>query len=98
MEHQGAPVTSGPDEHSSRGAARLRRSRVPLAIIDQLEDVVHYLIAAVLIRVAGYVLVRTAVDLFSTGTSFAERVTTAINDVLFVIILLEHYLENFKSH
>jgi uncharacterized membrane protein (DUF373 family) len=60
-----------------------------LAIIDQLEDVVHYLIAAVLIGVAGYVLVRTAVDLFSTGTSFAERVTTAINDVLFVIILLE---------
>jgi uncharacterized membrane protein (DUF373 family) len=58
-------------------------------VIDHLEDLVHYLIAVVLIGVAGYVLYTTAVDLFESGVTFATRVTSAINDVLFVIILLE---------
>jgi uncharacterized membrane protein (DUF373 family) len=76
-------------EPTSRALDRKRRARIPLLVIDHLEDVVHYLIAVVLIGVAGYVLYTTAVDLFESGVTFASRVTSAINDVLFVIILLE---------
>lgn len=75
--------------HGARGAARRRRARLPLLVIDHLEDVVHYLIAVVLLGVAGYVLYRTGADLFARDVTVATRVTSAINDVLFVIILLE---------
>ena len=64
-------------------------SRVPLLVISQLEDIVHYVIAAVLLGVAGYVLYRTTADLFAKDVTVATRVTSAVNDILFVIILLE---------
>lgn len=64
-------------------------SRVPLMVIAQLEDIVHYVIATVLLGVAGYVLYRTVADLLANDVTVATRVTSAVNDILFVIILLE---------
>lgn len=60
-----------------------------MQVLDHFEDIVHYLIAAVLLVVAGYVPYRTTSDLLSADVSFATCVTSAINDVLFVITLLE---------
>jgi uncharacterized membrane protein (DUF373 family) len=72
-----------------RDEARRRRAHVPLLVVDQLEDLVHYLIAALLLMVAVYVVYKTADDFLSTHLVFAVRVTGAINGVLFVIIVLE---------
>lgn len=60
-----------------------------LAIVDQLEDLVHYVIAALLLGIAAAVLYRTTSDFVSQGHAFALRITGAINGVLFVIIVLE---------
>lgn len=60
-----------------------------LTVVDQLEDLVHYVIAALLLGIAAVVLYRTTADFVSQGHAFAVRVTGAINGVLFVIIVLE---------
>jgi uncharacterized membrane protein (DUF373 family) len=73
--------------HSSR--RRLERSHRPLVLVDRLEELAHYLIALVLLAVAGIVLYRTGVHLVTNRHHFAVQVTTAINDVLFVVIVLE---------
>ena len=58
-------------------------------MVDQLEDVVHYIIAGLLLAIAVVVLYRTAADFLSPGHQFPVRITAAINGVLFVIIVLE---------
>jgi uncharacterized membrane protein (DUF373 family) len=60
-----------------------------LLVVGQLEDLVHYLIAGLLLAIAGYVVYRTGGDLLRSGPVFSTRVTEAVNDVLFVIIVLE---------
>jgi uncharacterized membrane protein (DUF373 family) len=67
----------------------LERAHRPLVVIDRVEELAHYLIALVLLAVAGIVLVQTAVHLVENRNHFGVQVTTAINDVLFVVIVLE---------
>src|SRR5437764_48157 len=74
---------------TAREEARRRRSQRVLWIVDQLEDLVHYVIAALLLAIAAVVLYRTCADFFAQGHAFPVRVTGAINGVLFVIIVLE---------
>jgi uncharacterized membrane protein (DUF373 family) len=71
------------------GGARRRHARLALLVVGEAEDLIHYLIAGLLLAIAGYVVYRTAVDLVQNGNPFSERVTAAVNDVLFVIIVLE---------
>jgi uncharacterized membrane protein (DUF373 family) len=94
----GGPVAAGGRE--GRDVARRQSPRLPLLVIAQLEDIVHYVIAVLLLGVAGYVIVRTVAEFVSGGGSFATRVTSTINDVLFVIIVLEllrTVLDHFDS-
>jgi uncharacterized membrane protein (DUF373 family) len=72
-----------------REEARRRRSGKVLVVVDQLEDVVHYVIAALLLGIAAVVLYRTTAEFLAPGHPFPVRVTGAINGVLFVIIVLE---------
>jgi uncharacterized membrane protein (DUF373 family) len=67
----------------------LERTHRPLVVIDRLEALAHYLIAVVLLVVAAVVLYRTGVHLVVNRHNFAVQVTTGINDVLFVVIVLE---------
>jgi uncharacterized membrane protein (DUF373 family) len=67
----------------------LERFHRPLVVIDRLEALIHYVVAALLLAIAGIVLWRTIVDLVAPNGSFASEVVTAINDVLFVVILME---------
>jgi len=60
-----------------------------LGLIRLFEDLVHYVVALVLLGVAGLVLYRTAYDLITTHQPYAEAATTAVNGVLFAIIVLE---------
>ena len=74
-------------------------SLAPIGIkgVRLVEDVIHYLIAALLLAVAGYVLFHTVEEFLGHSESFAHRVTSAVNGVLFVIIVLE-ILRTVISH
>jgi uncharacterized membrane protein (DUF373 family) len=60
-----------------------------LGVIRLAEDIVHYVVAIVLVAVATIVLYHTAYDLATTDQPFASAATTAVNGVLFAIIVLE---------
>ena len=53
------------------------------------EDLIHYAVALVLLAVASIVLYHTAYDLITTKQPFATAATTAVNGVLFAIIVIE---------
>jgi uncharacterized membrane protein (DUF373 family) len=59
------------------------------AAIGRVEAVVHYAVALLLLAIATIVLYRTGVHLVETRHNFALQVTTGINDVLFVVIVME---------
>src|SRR5438128_2978 len=61
----------------------------PLKLLGVAEDMVHICVGALLLAIAGYVLYRTVGDFVGQNLSFAERVTGAVNGVLFVIIVME---------
>ena len=60
-----------------------------IGVIRIAEDLIHYAVALVLVAVAAIVLYRTARDLLTTKDSFAVAATSAVNGVLFAIIVLE---------
>jgi hypothetical protein len=53
------------------------------------EDLIHYAVALVLITAAAVVLYHTAVDFVTSSQPFAVAATTAVNNVLFAIIVIE---------
>jgi uncharacterized membrane protein (DUF373 family) len=68
---------------------RLERSHRPLVIIDRVEAVAHYVVALMLLAIATIVLYQSALHLIDNRNHFAVQVTQGINDVLFVVIVLE---------
>jgi len=79
-----------PPRHGlARGRDSLRRYRPHLRVLRLTEDVVHYAVAVVLIVVAVIVLYNTVYDLITTSAPFAAAATTAVNGVLFAIIVME---------
>ncbi len=60
-----------------------------IGVIRIGEDLIHYVVALVLLAVAGIVLFRSAYDLATSNQAFAAAATTALNGVLFAIIVLE---------
>jgi uncharacterized membrane protein (DUF373 family) len=66
-----------------------RRRPRPIVVIDRVEAVVHYAVALLLLAIAMIVLYRTAVHLVENRHNFAVQVTSGINDVLFVVIVME---------
>jgi uncharacterized membrane protein (DUF373 family) len=67
----------------------LRQHGPHIGVLRLAEDVVHYAVAVVLMAVAGIVLYHTAYDLATTSAPFASAATTAVNGVLFAIIVME---------
>ena len=85
---------SVPGSHRRRHA-RMRltmrhQGRHVIGLLQVAEDIVHYVVAIVLVGVAGVVLVHSVQEAFDGGPdSFAEQVTSVINSILFVIIVME---------
>jgi uncharacterized membrane protein (DUF373 family) len=69
--------------------ARLERRHRPLLIVDRIDDLAHYVVAAMLLIIAGIVLYQGGTHLVENRHHFAVQVTQGINDVLFVVIVLE---------
>ncbi|HEV7641364.1 MAG TPA: phosphate-starvation-inducible PsiE family protein [Gaiellaceae bacterium] len=68
---------------------RLERRHRGLVFIDRLEDGAHYLVALMLLVITAVVLYQGAMHLIENRHHFAVQVTQGINDVLFVVIVLE---------
>jgi uncharacterized membrane protein (DUF373 family) len=76
------------------GDPRIERRRIerlyrPLVVIDRLEDVIHYVVAVLLLVIAVIALYRTIDHLILNRDVFEVQVTSGINDLLFVVIVLE---------
>jgi uncharacterized membrane protein (DUF373 family) len=65
------------------------RKDAPLGLITLAEDAMHYAVAFFLLAAAVAVLWRAITDFVDAGHPFPERVTDAVNGVLFVIIIME---------
>ena len=66
-----------------------RRPTWLLRALSSVEDVLYLAVAAILVAIAAVLLYRTVADSFTGHGVFAERVTAAVNGVLFVVIVLE---------
>jgi uncharacterized membrane protein (DUF373 family) len=80
---------SSHDTHSGKRHVRPLERYLPLWTIDIAEDIIHAVIAFVLIAIAAVVLWDSASSVLHTRPFFPYGVISAINDVLFVIIILE---------
>ena len=80
---------SGPERLDAVLRERLFGRAPHIGVIRIGEDLIHYAVAVVLVVVAGVVLYRTAYDLATSRQPFAEAATSAVNGVLFAIIVLE---------
>lgn len=74
---------------TARKAERPLARVVPLRWLDVGEDALHAAIGVLLFVIAGFVLWETVRDLVVTRPLFPQGVITGINDVLFVVIILE---------
>ena len=78
----------GPRERA--GAGLRHEGRRVIGLVEVAEDIVHYAVAVLLVGVAAVVLVNSVHDFIATNHStFPERVTSVINSVLFVTIVME---------
>jgi len=88
----GAPSVAGTHRkrHAKMRLDLRHNGRHVIGLIQVAEDLVHYVVSLVLVGVAGVVLVRSVLDSFETGHhTFPERVTSVINSILFVTIVME---------
>jgi len=64
-------------------------SMVPTKVLDAIEDVFHVVLTAILFLVALGAVIFTVVRLFNTEPFYPMGMLQAINDILFVVIILE---------
>jgi uncharacterized membrane protein (DUF373 family) len=64
-------------------------SMVPTKVLDTAEDVFHVVLTALLFLVALGAVIFTVVRLFTTVPFYPNGMLQAINDILFVVIILE---------
>src|SRR6266849_1277899 len=60
-----------------------------MSVIGLTEDLVHYVVIAALLVLAGLALYKTGSDLVGPHRELANRVIDGLNGVLFVVIVLE---------
>ena len=75
-------------------------SMIPTKLLDSIEDIFHVVLTALLFLVALGAVVFTVVRLFSTMPFYPNGMLQAINDILFVVIILEiarTVIARFKS-
>ena len=64
-------------------------SMLPRKLMDGVEDVFHVLLTALLFVVALGAVIFTVIRLFTTTPFYPDGMLQAINDILFVVIILE---------
>jgi uncharacterized membrane protein (DUF373 family) len=64
-------------------------SMVPTKLLDAVEDVFHVVLTVLLFLVALGAVIFTVIRLFNTEPFYPNGMLQAINDILFVVIILE---------
>jgi uncharacterized membrane protein (DUF373 family) len=64
-------------------------SMIPTRVLDTAEDVFHVVLTGLLFLVALGAVIFTVVRLFTTPNFYPDGMLQAINDILFVVIILE---------
>ena len=82
-----ARKTSSKATHSE--SIEAQPSMVPTKVLDAVEDVFHVVLTALLFLVALGAVIFTVVRLFETTPFYPNGMLQAINDILFVVIILE---------
>ncbi len=75
-------------------------SMIPTKFLDRIEDVFHVVLTALLFLVALGAVIFTVIRLFTTEPFYPNGMLQAINDILFVVIILEiarTVIARFKS-
>lgn len=89
---------SGPDAEPNANATSKHVPSEPevwaghrhaVRLIGATEDLVHYIVIAVLLLLAGMALYQTGSSLLQRGDNIGTRVINGLNGVLFVVIVLE---------
>jgi uncharacterized membrane protein (DUF373 family) len=70
-------------------STQAKPSMIPTKLVDGLEDIFHVVLTALLFLVALGAVVFTVVRLFTTAPFYPDGMLQAINDILFVVIILE---------
>ena len=83
--------------HMHRRRVRKAGHHKTIRGVALLEDFIHYAVALLLIIVGIVVLYESAYEFLNSHEAFAERVTSVVNGVLFVIIVME-ILRTVVSH
>jgi uncharacterized membrane protein (DUF373 family) len=61
----------------------------PLGLLGISEDLLHYVVAVLLLVIAVMVFYNTVSALIKPGTTFSNRIIDGVDGVLFVIIIME---------
>lgn len=76
--------------HAKMRLTMRHQGRHVIGLLQVAEDLVHYVVAIVLVGVAVVVLGHSVLEAFENDHGlFAEQVTSVINSILFVIIVME---------
>jgi uncharacterized membrane protein (DUF373 family) len=85
----GSRAAASAERHQSPGAPDNPLPRPLLSLLALADAVMHYVVAVVLLVVAVIVLWHAAAELASSRQPLVTATTTAVNAVLFTIIILE---------
>jgi uncharacterized membrane protein (DUF373 family) len=66
-----------------------KQSLVPHRLVERMEDVFHVVLGVFLFGIAVAALIYSVIRVFTTSPFFPSGMIQAINDVLFIIIILE---------
>jgi len=72
-----------------REAEEPKPSMIPTKVVDAIEDIFHVVLTALLFLVALGAVVFTVQRLLTTSPFYPNGMLQAINDILFVVIILE---------
>jgi uncharacterized membrane protein (DUF373 family) len=66
-----------------------KKTLVPHRLVERMEDVFHMVLGVFLFGIAVAALIYSVIRVFTTSPFFPSGMIQAINDVLFIIIILE---------
>jgi uncharacterized membrane protein (DUF373 family) len=66
-----------------------KKTLVPHRLVERMEDVFHVVLGVFLFGIAVAALVYSVIRVFTTSPFFPSGMIQAINDILFIIIILE---------
>ena len=66
-----------------------KKTLVPHRLVERMEDVFHVVLGVFLFGIAVAALIYSVIPVFTTSPFFPSGMIQAINDILFIIIILE---------